>query len=81
MDPGAIRTIARDVVATMIDTRVKDDESLIASGLIDSLSVLKLIAGLEARLGIHMPTDALQPEDFDSIDLIVDTVERVARPR
>lgn len=81
MDPGAIRTIARDVVATMIDTLVEDDESLIASGLIDSLSVLKLIAGLEARLGIHMPTDALQPEDFDSIDLIVDTVERVARPR
>jgi acyl carrier protein len=60
---------------------VDDDESLIVSGRIDSLSILKLIAKLEQKLGIAMPASQLQPEDFDNIDLIVETVERVGRPK
>jgi acyl carrier protein len=60
---------------------VDDDESLIVSGRIDSLSILKLIAKLEQKLGIAMPASQLQPEDFDNIDLIVETVERVGHPK
>jgi acyl carrier protein len=81
MDQEEIRRAARAIVATMAGGPVADDDSLIVSGKIDSLSILKLIAQLEQRLRVHMPTDALQPEDFDSVDLIVETVERVARPR
>jgi len=53
----------------------------VSSGLIDSLSVLKLIALLETKLGVLIPPQTLQPEDFDDVDLIVETVERVAKPR
>ena len=81
MDTERIRVAARDVVKGIIGAKaVKDDDSFIVSGRIDSLSVLKLIAQLEQRLGIRMPTEQLQPEDFDTIDLIVETVERVGRP-
>jgi acyl carrier protein len=50
---------------------------LVSSGLIDSLSVLRLISLLEKKLSISIPPDTLQPEDFDDLDIIVETIERV----
>ena len=62
----------------MVSSPVSDGEPLISSGLIDSLSILKLISRLEKKLGIAIPTDNLQPDDFESVDGIVETVQRVA---
>ncbi len=81
MDESAIRQVARDVVAEMVGGPVVDTDSLIASGRIDSLSVLKLISKLEQRLSVDIPPANLQPDDFESVDWIVDTVSRVGRPR
>jgi acyl carrier protein len=58
--------------------KVRDDELLVSSGIIDSLRVLKLISRLEVQLQTHIPTDQVQPEDFDSVDLILETIERVS---
>jgi len=44
--------------------------------LIDSLSVLKLITLLEEKLQIQIPKEQVQPEDFDSVETILDTIER-----
>ena len=74
-----IRDAARQVVASMTGAAVADDEPLISSGRIDSLSILKLIAQMETRLGVSIPAGNLQPDDFENIDWIVETVERVAR--
>ncbi|MGH9554553.1 MAG: phosphopantetheine-binding protein [Terriglobales bacterium] len=63
----------------LIGREVSDQELLISSGAIDSLSILKLIGRLETTLGVAMPTESLQPEDFDSIELIVETVQRVVK--
>ncbi len=72
-----IRQTAREVVYQMIGGPVKDDEPLISSGRIDSLSVLRLIARLETQLGTRIPSQQLQPDDFESIDWITDTILRV----
>lgn len=80
-DADAIRAAAREVVAGMINAPVStlsDDDPLISSGRIDSLSILKLIASLEKKLGISIPPAKLQPDDFENIDYIVETVERAA---
>ncbi|MCU1273795.1 MAG: Acyl carrier protein [Bryobacterales bacterium] len=77
-DEDVIRFAAREVVANMVSSAITDGEPLISSGLIDSLSILKLIAKLEKKLGINIPTDNLQPDDFESVDFIVETVQRVA---
>ena len=77
-DEKAIRNAAREVVAGMTGSSVSDSDPLISSGLIDSLSILKLISKLEAKLAVTIPTENLQPDDFESIDWIVETVERVA---
>jgi acyl carrier protein len=77
-DSNQVRDAARQVVAEMTGKKLKDSDSLISSGLIDSLSILKLISRLEERLSVSIPPDNLQPDDFENVDYIVDTVLRVA---
>jgi acyl carrier protein len=77
--PEIIQAV-RDVVRAVVKKPVRDNEPLVSSGTIDSLSVLTLIAALEERLQIHIPAADVQPDDFDTIDLIVDTIARVSPP-
>jgi acyl carrier protein len=77
VDSKAIRIAARAAIKEIARRSVRDDESVISSGLVDSLSVLKLIAALEQALSVRIPTTQLQPDDFDSVDVIVKTIERV----
>jgi len=70
--------IVRETVAAHVGRRVSDDQPLISSGIIDSLSIIRLIGALERNLGVKIPTERVQPEDFDSVDLIFETLERVA---
>lgn len=77
-DRDTIRLAAHEVVRDMVGTDVSNDEPLISSGRIDSLSILKLIGGLEKKLKVSIPPANLQPDDFETIDWIVDTVERAA---
>lgn len=79
-DSTTIRNAAREVVSQLIGRPLKDGQRLVTSGLIDSLSVLKLIGLLEKKLLVKIPPETLQPEDFDNVDLIVETVQRVAIP-
>ena len=79
-ESAVIRAAAQAVASQIAGRPIKDGQRLVSSGLIDSLSVLKLIAGLEKKLNLSIPAENLQPEDFDDLDLIVETVERVAKP-
>ncbi|MBK7926472.1 MAG: acyl carrier protein [Bryobacterales bacterium] len=81
LDESTIREAARAVVQSMTGELVADDEALISSGLIDSLSILKLIGQLEERLNIAIPAAQLQPDDFENVEWIVDTVGRVGKAR
>lgn len=78
-DSDAIRAAAREVASGIAGRPVKEGQRLVSSGMIDSLSILRLIAQLEKKLNVSIPTETLQPEDFDDLSLIVETVERVAR--
>jgi acyl carrier protein len=79
-ESSTIRTAAREAASQIAGRPIKEGQRLVTSGLIDSLSVLKLIGLLERKLRITIPPETLQPEDFDDVDLIVETVERVAKP-
>jgi acyl carrier protein len=79
-DSATIRTAAREAASQLVGRPIKDAQRLVTSGLIDSLSVLKLIGLLEKKLHVRIPPETLQPEDFDDVDLVVETVERVAKP-
>jgi acyl carrier protein len=79
-DNATIRNAAREAASELTRRPIRDGQRLVSSGLIDSLSVLKLISLLEKKLHVTIPPETLQPEDFDDLDLIVETVARVAKP-
>ena len=79
-DSATIRNAAKQAAEQVAKRPIKDGQRLVSSGLIDSLSVLKLISLLEKKLNVSIPPETLQPEDFDDLDLIAETVERVAKP-
>jgi acyl carrier protein len=77
-DPETIRQAAREAVVAVARRAVRDDQCVVSTGIVDSLSLLNLIALLEKKLQIHIPTELVQPEDFDSVETILETLERVA---
>lgn len=74
-----IRNAARQAASELTGRPIGDNQKLVSSGLIDSLAVLKLISLLEKKLNIMIPPETLQPEDFDDVALMVETIERVAK--
>jgi acyl carrier protein len=79
LDANSLRIAVRETVAEITGHRVQDCEPIVSAGLMDSLSVLLLITRLEERLKVAIPSRNLQPEDFDNVDLIVETLKREAR--
>ncbi|MGH2536976.1 MAG: acyl carrier protein [Candidatus Promineifilaceae bacterium] len=50
------------------------DESLLASGVIDSVSLLRLIAFLEEELGVQIEDDEVVLENFETLTDITNFV-------
>lgn len=81
IDESRLRAAAREVVFQLVGSRVDDADPLVSAGMIDSLTVLKLIGQIEQKLDIVIAREDTQPDDFDSVDLIVETFQRLARAK
>jgi len=56
---------------------VANDESLLARGVLDSLGLMNLIAFIEEKTGLRISDDEVMLENFETIDAIVATIDRV----
>ena len=63
------RYIASDILNES-DRVIGDDEDLLASGLLDSLSVMSVIHFIEQELGIDVPAEDVTIENFVSLRAI-----------
>ena len=63
------RYIATDILNES-DRVIGDDEDLLASGLLDSLSVMSVIHFIEQDLGIGVPAEDVTIENFVSLRAI-----------
>jgi acyl carrier protein len=61
-----------------LDT-VAETESLVESGLIDSLALLEIVTFLEEQYRIDFAAIGLEPEQLTSVSGILDLIEREAR--
>jgi acyl carrier protein len=61
-----------------LDT-VAETDSLVESGLIDSLALLEIVAFLEEQYRIDFAAIGLEPEQLTSVSGILDLIEREAR--
>jgi acyl carrier protein len=55
------------------------DEDLLAQGIIDSLGVVTLIVSLEKAFGIEVIDEEVVPENFQSLNSLVEYVEQKMR--
>lgn len=53
-----------------------DTIDLIKNGFLDSFTMVRLISFIETELGIKVDMEELSPENFNSIDSIVKTIEK-----
>ena len=53
------------------------DDSLVAKGLLDSMSILKTVTFCEEQFGITIPDQEVLPDHFESVRAIAKLVERV----
>ena len=70
------RFIVDEIMLVDSQTKIDPDESLISSGVLDSLALLRLIAFLEEQLGITVEDSEVIPENFESINEIKAFVDR-----
>ena len=56
---------------------VGDDDSLLDSGLLDSIAIFELVSFLESTFGIKVDDDAIVPEHFETVGLLTSFVDRV----
>ena len=62
--------ISREFVRDPALLPLADDAALLDSGILDSLSLLRLVVFLEERFGITMGDADLLPENFASVNAI-----------
>lgn len=68
---GMIRQyIVTELIKDKKQANLKDSDSLIESGIVDSLGIMKLIGFLEDKISIQITDDELVPENFSSVDSI-----------
>ncbi len=72
----------KEIIEFLYDESLKDefdnldyDDSLLELGIIDSVKMLDLINFIETKFNIQVDDDDLFPENFDSINAIVNYIQ------
>jgi len=55
---------------------LSDDSPLISGGIIDSMAIVDILLDLQTAFTISIPASEVQPDDFDSIRKIGETLAR-----
>jgi acyl carrier protein len=67
--------ISTELLKGRTTTMLAPTDDLLLSGLLDSLSVLRLIGHIEAQLGVHIPPQDVTIEHFGSIQAIAEYLD------
>jgi acyl carrier protein len=65
-----------EVAVDLDKESLQPDEDLLGSGIIDSMTVIKLVLFLEETFGIEVKDEDLVPENFQNLNSMVEYVER-----
>lgn len=71
MQPQLAEQVRSFVVATFLwdrPDRLRDEDSFLEQGIMDSTGVLELISWIEETYGVEVGDGELVPENFDSIN-------------
>ena len=70
------RFIIQDIMVGGKDVSLSPDESLIESGIVDSLRILRLVAFIEENFSVVVDDTEVVPENFETINAMSSLVQR-----
>ena len=81
VDSEIIASTLNSYITTELVTKsellpLKNETRLIESGILDSLSLLKLVLFIEKKFGLKVEPDELVPENFETIGTICTFISR-----
>lgn len=68
--------IAKNFLFSDDANAVREDQSLMSSGTLDSTGILELIMFVEERFGLKVADEEMLPENFDSVNAIASFIAR-----
>jgi acyl carrier protein len=68
--------IAKNFLFSDDASAVREDQSLMSSGTLDSTGILELIMFVEERFGLKVADEEMLPENFDSVNAIASFIAR-----
>lgn len=71
-DINTLRDHIQKTILNNADQPIAADQDLLLSGLLDSLSVIRLIAWLESQCQLKIPPEDVLVEHFGSLNQIMD---------
>ncbi|CAG0967673.1 MAG: acyl carrier protein [Bacteroidetes bacterium] len=72
-----IKDFLKNEIKNLSFREVDDNESIIKSKLLDSISTVELIVAIEEYIGKKIPQHLIVEENFDTIENIVETIKKV----
>jgi acyl carrier protein len=70
IDLSAVRKFVNSELLYQDDQAIDDNANLIESGVIDSMTLLRLVSFLEENYGIEIPDQEIVPDNFRSLSAI-----------
>ena len=70
--------ILENYLFTEDEAALKDDDSFLDSGILDSMGVLELIAFLDEDLSINVEGDEVVPDNLDSVNKVMAFISKKA---
>lgn len=55
---------------------LSNDDDLLDMGILDSMAIMQLVGHLEKQYGITVPTEEIDPANFESINALVAFIDK-----
>lgn len=70
------RTALMDILTDICpDVDFENERELIDDGLLESLDIVSIVTGIMDEFDVEINVDDLEPENFNSVDAIVELIE------
>jgi|GraSoiStandDraft_4_1057263.scaffolds.fasta_scaffold597327_3 acyl carrier protein len=70
------RFVLRELITADEAKDLKDDDSLFQNEVLDSVSILQLLAFVDAEFDVRIESEDVNPDNFDSIERLARYVKR-----
>ena len=72
-----LKIFIQNEIMNLAFVKVGYDDSLIKSKLLDSIAVVDLLVSIEEETGKTIPQYLIKDENFDTINIMIDTISKL----